>query len=167
MREVAGPPSGHERPARRGFDLDLVEYLVIAVPDLACLAGVAEALQRLVRSGRIRILDLAGLAASVDGDVVVEPEAIATMSVLRDVDGEVGGLLTDDDIAMACSALPSGTAALVLVVEDRWADALAHAARLSGGRIVGGERVPRYQVEASFQHIGIRVDSKENDQESS
>jgi hypothetical protein len=143
----------HDRPqaVAPGFDLDLVEYLVIAVPDLADVAGVAEALRRLVLTGRIQILDLVGVVTSLDGgDLVLEPEVVSGMSVLRDVEGEVGGLLTDDDIALACSELPWGTAAVVLVVEDRWADVLASAARTSGGRIVGGERIPRHRVAASL-----------------
>ena len=138
-------------PVAPGFDLDLVEYLVIAVPDLAGVAEVAEALRRLVLTGRIQILDLVGVVTSPGGgDLVLEPEAVSGMSVLRDVEGEVGGLLTDDDIALACSELPWGTAAVVLVVEDRWADVLASAARTSGGRIVGGERIPHHRVAASL-----------------
>ncbi len=145
-------PSDRPEAAERGLDLDLdlVEYIVIAVPDLASVAGVAEALRRLVRLDRMRILDLVAVVASADGgDVIVEPEAVAGMAVLGDVDGEVGGLLTDDDIAMACSELPVDTAAVLLVLEDRWAGELAGAARTSGGQIVGGERVPRHRVEAA------------------
>jgi len=148
---VAPDPSSPWQPAEPGFDLELVEYMVIAVPDLARVAGVAEALRRLVRSDRIQVLDLVAVVTSADGYVVVEPEAVAGMAVLGDVDGEVGGFLTDEDIALACSELPEGTAAVILVVEDRWAGLLAGAARSSGGQIVGGERIPRHRVEASLR----------------
>ncbi|GAB3787633.1 DUF6325 family protein [Nocardioides ungokensis] len=145
-----------ERPERpdaehHEIDFDLVEYLVIAVPDLASVGDIAEAIRRLVRTDRMRILDLVAVVISADGaHVAVEPEAVAGMAVLRDVKGEVGGLLSEDDIAMACGDLPAGTAAVILVAEDRWADILAGAARKSGGRIVGGERIPRYRIEATF-----------------
>lgn len=148
---MAPDPSNRPEAAEPGFDLELVEYMVIAVPDLASVDGVAEALRRLVRSDRIQILDLVAVVTSAGGDVVIEPEAVAGLAVLRDVDGEVGGLLTDEDLAMACSELPEGTAAVILVVEDRWADVLAGAARMSGGQIVGGERIPRHRVEASVR----------------
>ena len=39
------------------------------------------------------------------------------------VEGEVGGLLSEDDIALASGALHPGTSALMVVVEDRWAAA--------------------------------------------
>ena len=129
-------------------DLDLVEYVVIAVPELSSTVNVAAALRELVESSRIRILDLVGVVAGPDGHCrAIEPEQLSGLADLRDVDGEVGGLLSEDDIALACSALQPGTSALILVVEDRWAQLLADAARTSGGRIIGGERIPRHRLE--------------------
>lgn len=129
-------------------DLDLVEYVVIAVPALGSTVDVASALRELVESSRIRILDLVGVAVGPDGSYsAIEPEQLSGLAVLREVEGEVGGLLSEDDIALACAALQPGTSALILVVEDRWAQLLADAARSSGGRIIGGERIPRHRLE--------------------
>lgn len=146
------PDPPHRRDAgNHEIDFDLVEYMVIAIPDLASVVEVAEALRRLVKTDRMRILDLVAVVISADGAyVAVEPEEVAGLTVLRDVEGEVGGLLSADDIAMACGELPPGTAAVILVAEDHWADILAGAARRSGGRIVGGERIPRYRIEATL-----------------
>ena len=129
-------------------DLDLVEYVVIAVPELGSTVDVASALRELVESSRIRILDLVGVSIGPDGGhSAIEPEQLSGLAELRDVEGEVGGLLSEDDIALACGALQPGTSALILVVEDRWAQLLSDAARSSGGRIVGGERIPRHRLE--------------------
>jgi hypothetical protein len=129
-------------------DLDLVEYVVIAVPELGSTVDVASALRELVESSRIRILDLVGVTIGPDGShSAIEPEQLSGLAELRDVEGEVGGLLSEDDIALACGALQPGTSALILVVEDRWAQLLADAARSSGGRIIGGERIPRHRLE--------------------
>ncbi|HEU5036445.1 MAG TPA: DUF6325 family protein [Nocardioides sp.] len=129
-------------------DLDLVEYVVIAVPELSSTVDVASALRELVESSRIRILDLVGVVTGPDGRCsAIEPEQLSGLAELRDVEGEVGGLLSEDDLALACSALQPGTSALILVVEDRWAELLADAARSSGGRIIGGERIPRHRLE--------------------
>jgi hypothetical protein len=134
--------------SQRDTDLDLVEYVVIAVPELSSTVAVAAALRELVESARIRILDLVGVTTGADGrGTVVEPEQLSGLADLRDVEGEVGGLLSEDDIALASGALQPGTSALILVVEDRWAQLLADAARTSGGRIVGGERIPRHRLE--------------------
>ena len=148
---MAPDPPDRRDAGSHAIDVDLVEYMVIAIPDLASVGDVAEAMRRLVKTDRMRILDLVAVVISADGaHVAVEPEAVAGMTVLRDVEGEVGGLLSTDDIAMACGELPPGTAAVILVAEDRWADILAGAARRSGGRIVGGERIPRYRIEATL-----------------
>ena len=133
-------------------DLDLVEYVVIAVPELSSTVGVAAALRELVESSRIRILDMVGVVTSPDGvHSAIEAEQLPGLADLRSVEGEVGGLLSEDDIALAGSALQPGTAALILVVEDRWAQLLADAARHSGGRIIGGERIPRHRLEQSHR----------------
>ena len=61
--------------------------------------------------------------------------------------------MSDDDIALACQALQPGTSALIIVAEDRWAQLLADAARGGGGRIVGGERIPRHRLEQSQRSL--------------
>ena len=71
----------------------------------------------------------------------------AELAPLEDVEGEVGGLLGEDDVALAADALPPRSTALVLVIEDMWAEQLATAVRSSRGRIVGGERIPRRRLQ--------------------
>ena len=131
-------------------DLDLIEYVVISVPQLSSAVAVADALKALVESAQIRILDLVGVVTGLDGRcTTIEPELLPGLAVLDDVEGEVGGLLSEDDVALACSALAPGSSALIVLVEDRWAKLLADAARQGGGRIVGGERIPRHRLEQS------------------
>ena len=144
-RAAGGERSGPERFVP---DPDLVEYVVINLPDLASSQTVAQALRSLVEASRIRILDLVGVVTDAQGRyTVTEPELVSALADLRSVDGEVGGLLSDDDIALACRALRAGSSALILVAEDLWAQELADAARSGGGQIVGGERIPRHRLE--------------------
>jgi Family of unknown function (DUF6325) len=129
-------------------DFDLVEYVVMTTSGLSSTESVAQAMKELVESSQIRILDLVGVEVDdTGGYAVLEPECLAGLAGLRTVEGEVGGLLSEDDIALACGALGPGTSALILVVEDRWAQLLADAVRTSGGRIVGGERIPHDRIE--------------------
>jgi len=131
-------------------DLDLVEFVVISVPDLSSAVGVAAALKQLVESAQIRILDLVGVHRSLDGRfTAVEPELLSGLAALDSVDGDVGGFLSEDDIALTGGALQPGTSVLLVVVEDRWAQLLADAARAGGGAIIGGERIPRHRLEQS------------------
>ena len=133
-------------------DLDLVEYVVMTTSGLSSTAEVARALKELIESSQLAILDLVGVEVDTTGGyVVVEPEELSGLAELTTVEGKVGGLLSEDDIALACGAMSPGTSALIMVAEDRWAWSLADAVRSSGGRIVGGERIPRHRVEQSLR----------------
>jgi hypothetical protein len=126
---------------------DLVEYMVVSAPDEASLAALVPALAELVVGARIRILDLAVVVRSANGAVTVhEVETVESLAGLRHVEGEVGSLLSQQDVATAGLALRPGTAGLVIVTESRWAEPLSVAARNAGGRIVGGERIPPRRV---------------------
>jgi Family of unknown function (DUF6325) len=128
---------------------DLVAYFVIAVPDLDSLDRAVPALANLVEAGAIRILDLVTLEKDGDGGLAVrEIEAVASLAGMAAVDGEVGAMLSDDDIELVSSVVDPGTAAVVLVIEDRWAGPLSQAVQGVGGEIVGGEHIPRARVEA-------------------
>ncbi|MGH9251319.1 MAG: DUF6325 family protein [Acidimicrobiales bacterium] len=127
---------------------DLVQYVVVVVPDQDALATVAPALAELVQAGRIRILDLVVLVRDHEGAVtVLELEAVESMRTLRHVEGELGDMLSENDIALASHALRPGATGIVLVTEDRWAAPLSAAARRAGGLIVAGERIPPSRVE--------------------
>jgi hypothetical protein len=146
-RGGAGP---EKRPASRVVP-DLVEYLVIVVPDVDSLASVASALADLVTGATIRILDLVVVARRADGSVLIlEPETLASLAGLADAAAETGGLLSDHDIELVALGLEPATVGLVVVTEDRWAAGLSAAARQAGGLIVAGERIPAPRVEAAL-----------------
>ena len=103
------------------------------MPDLGALASLVPALVELVESARIRILDLVALEKDADGAVTaLEVDAVDSISALLDVDGEVGGMLSEHDIELAALALRPRTAGIVLVTEDRWAEPLSIAAQQRG-----------------------------------
>lgn len=130
---------------------DLVEYIVIVVPDLDSLSSVASALADLVGAAAIRILDLVVVARKADGAVeILEPEAVASLANLAETEGETGALLSDHDIEMLSLGLEPAKVALVVVTEDRWARGLSAAVNQAGGFIVAGERIPAPRVEAAL-----------------
>jgi Family of unknown function (DUF6325) len=162
-------PSGHDawcRPGRRRrrdeiltdepepeLATDLVEYFVVVLPDRASLAGVAPAVADLVRSGRIRVLDIVVLDRRSDGGLdVLEVGDVEHLVALSALDGDVG-LLSENDLALASRAVRPGEVGLVVVAEDRWASQLSTAARRAGGRIVAGERIPVLRVEAVIEDV--------------
>ena len=132
----------------------MVEYIVIVVPDPQCLVTVTPALAEMVNASTIRLLDLVVITKSRDGRVeVLELEAVDSLRQLSGLEGEVGALLSDHDVELIALALSPGTAGVVVVTEDHWAEPLSVAARRAGGRILAGERIPPARVEAALASI--------------
>jgi hypothetical protein len=144
--------------SRLAPDSDLVEYLMVVVPEVGSMASLTPALAALVASRAIRILDVVCVARSAtDGRLtILELEEVESISVLRDVDGYAGSLLSHHDIETAALGLGVGLCAILLLVEDRWAEGLSVAARQAGGRVVGGERVARSRVEVAIEAMEQR-----------
>ena len=124
---------------------------MFALPDVGAVGFVVPALVSLVERAAIRIVDVVVLSRDDEGSVAtLEPEAVEALAPLRGLDVEVGGLLSDHDIQMLALALDRGTAAVVLVTEDRWAMALDEAVRSAGGQIIAGERIDASRVRAAL-----------------
>ncbi len=151
--------------ADRGSELDrlpnpdLVEYLVLTTSNLSSSSAVAPVLRRFVETSLIRVLDLVGVQTDAVGRYrTVESRLLPGLAGIGSHDGDVGGVLSEDDIALVCGALGPNVSALILVAEDRWAQPLADAARSGGGRVVGGERIPRRSIAQSQRRRPQRVD---------
>jgi hypothetical protein len=130
---------------------DLVAYLMFVLPDVDAVRSVVPALVSLVEQATIRIVDVVVLTRDDEGSVAtLELEAVEHLAPLRDLDVEVGGMLSGHDIETLSLALDRGTAAVVLVTEDRWATALCEAVRAAGGHIVAGERIDARRVRAAL-----------------
>jgi hypothetical protein len=149
VRAIAEQPK--HRSGRDDIRTDLVEYLIVVVPTQDALAAIGSALRKLVAGAKIRILDLVVLVRDTNGAVsVLEVEAVESMAPLRDLDIEVGGMLSEHDLELAALALKPGMPGVVLVTEDLWAKSLSTAARRAGGQIIAGERIPAARVEAAL-----------------
>lgn len=132
---------------------DLVEYLVIQLPDLDALATVGPAIIALHEDATIRILDLVALTIDEFGIVSEFPlDSLGPIGGLEDFIPQHGSLLSARDIRLAALGLPAGTAGLVLVSEDRWASTLEVAARRAGGRIVAGDRISAHRIGLALAH---------------
>ena len=129
-----------------------VEYALIQFEGSKFNGDVAPALAEAVRSGAIRIIDLTFVRKEADGalDVLevtsLPPEVAARFD---EIDGDIGGLFSQEDIAAAGENLTPGSAGLLILWEAAWAARLAAAVRDSGGELVARESVPRDLVEAA------------------
>ena len=141
------------KPTRDEIATDLVEYLVLVLPGLHAVEAICAELTRIVERSAIRILDMVVISVDENGSVdVTEAEAIECLAALYNVSERAGVLLSRHDIELVALALKPLSAAIVVVVEDRWAESLSMAARAAGGEVRAGERIARQRVELALAH---------------
>jgi hypothetical protein len=130
-----------------------IDYVVLEwAGDRPVTGEVMPLLLDLVDRGLIRILDIAFLVKDQDGSVAAFDFAeLAQKSAgLAQFEGASSGLLGQDDLEEAATALEPGTVAGVLVWENRWAAPVAVALRRSGGQLVASGRIPVQALLASL-----------------
>ena len=131
-----------------------VEYIIVGFPGNEFNGKIAPELAKLIKSETIRLLDLVFIAKDGDGDVAVlefdEHEALAPFA---DLDGEVGGILSQEDIEHAALGLEPNSSAGLLIWEDLWATPLVKAMRDSGGVLIEGSRIPHDLMEDALSAL--------------
>ena len=141
-------------------ELGPIDYIVLEwAGDQPVTGEVMPLLLDLVDRGVIRILDLAFLVKAEDGSVAAIDlaEVAAQDTGLAEFEGASSGLLGQDDLEEAATALEPGTVAGVLVWENRWAAPVAVALRRSGGQFVASGRIPIQALIASLDAIEATV----------
>ncbi|MDX6582010.1 MAG: hypothetical protein QOI10_1194 [Solirubrobacterales bacterium] len=129
-----------------------VEYMIVAFPGNEFKGEIAPALQDLVESETIRIIDLAFVAKDSDGQVAgfelsdLDPEVQAA---LEKAGAETAGLFNEEDLTAAGEELEPNSSAALLVWEDLWATRLTDAIRDAGGELYDLGRVPHEIVVAA------------------
>ena len=130
-----------------------VEYLIVEFPGNKFKGEIVPALAELTNSGIIQVIDLifikkdeAGNVASFELSALGADEA----SPFDDLDGEIDGLLSEEDILLAAEKLQLNSSAALLVFEHAWATRLRDAIVGANGRLVDNGRIPREIVEAAM-----------------
>ena len=122
-----------------------IDYVLIEFPDAQPKGEAAPLLLDLVERGIIRILDLMFIRKDADGTVSgveisdLDADGVSEFSVFE---GASSGVLTDEDRDEAGNAMEPGTAALVILFENRWAAPFGVAMRKAGGQLVAFGRIP-------------------------
>ena len=125
-----------------------VEYLILGFPGNNFTGQIVPELAKLIDSGLVRIIDLTFITKDAAGHVdVVEYDAVEELAAFAGLDAEVGGILTDEDVAYAAQALEPNSSAALLIWEDTWATPFAVAVRNANGVILEGARIPREIIE--------------------
>ena len=129
-----------------------VDYLIVAFPGNKFQGEIGPAIAELVEAGTIRVIDIAFVGKSADGDAIamelteLDPDVQAA---LESAGVEVGGLFNEDDLIQAAEDLEPNSSAALLVWENVWARKVAQAMRDAGGELVAFERLPHEVVQAA------------------
>jgi len=126
-------------------DLGPIDIVVIGYPPDAPMTGEAvPILLDLVDRGIVRVLDVMLVRKDEDGtfsgfDISdLEADSVGDLAAFA---GASSGLLGDEDAAMAADAIEPGSAAVLIVYENRWAEEFVTAVRRNGGRLLASERI--------------------------
>jgi hypothetical protein len=131
-------------------ELGPIDVAVIAYPAGAPMTGeAAPLLVDLVDRGIIRVLDALFVKKNEDGSFTgfeardLTDKGVGDFAVFE---GASSGLLGDEDAEKAAEAIEPGSAAVMIVYENRWAAPFVAAVRRNGGVPVAFERIPVHDL---------------------
>jgi hypothetical protein len=128
-----------------------VDVAVIAFDEPKFDGSVASAIADLVAQGIVRVLDIVLVnkdengqttlfeVTDVDGDGI--PDLIA-------VQGDIPGLLSEEDAGAAIESMPNNSAIAMIAWENTWLIRAGQAIRNNGGTLVAFERIAAADVQA-------------------
>jgi hypothetical protein len=127
-------------------ELGPIDIAVIAYPAGSPMTGEAVPLLiDLVDRGIIRVLDAMFVMKAEDGTFAgfdardLDDKGVGDFTIFE---GASSGLLGDEDAAKAAATIEPGSAAVMLVYENRWAAPFIAAVRRNGGEAIAFERIP-------------------------
>jgi hypothetical protein len=131
-------------------ELGPIDIVVIAYPADAPMTGEAIPIfLDLVDRGIIRVLDALIVQQNEDGTVSgfeatdLDGDSIGDLKVFE---GASTGLLGEEDAAAAGEMLEPGSAAVMIVYENRWAAPFVGAVRRNGGVLVASQRISAQEL---------------------
>jgi hypothetical protein len=131
-----------------------VEYIILGFPGNNFKGDIVPALAKLIDSETVRIIDLVFILKDADGTVsTFEFDQLEELAPYATLQGEIGGLVNEEDITYAANGLEPNSSAALLVWEDTWATELAEAVRGAGGVVLEGARIPPDLVDAAFAEL--------------
>ena len=122
-----------------------IDAIVIGYPPGSPMTGEAVPIfLDLVDRGIIRVLDALFVRKDEDGtfsgfDLAdLDQDTAGDLTVFA---GATTGLLGDDDVALAAAEIEPGSAAVMILFENRWAAPFIAAVRRNGGELIAAERI--------------------------
>ncbi len=132
-----------------------VDFLLLEFPSEGLTGEAGRALTDLVQRGVIRIYDLVVVSKDQDGaiDVLELTNPAHGASTFSYFHGARSGLLREEDLNEASSAMQPGTVGALIVYENAWAIPFVAAARSSGGEVIANVHIPAADVIAALDAL--------------
>ncbi len=132
-----------------------IDFLILEFEQGNLTGEAGPAVLDLVERGIVRLLDLLVISKDEDGSVegVELTDPTGPAAGFKVFAGARSGLLGDEDVAEAASAMRPGTVAALLVYENSWAIPLVGAVLRSGGDVIASARIPATDVMAALDAL--------------
>jgi uncharacterized membrane protein len=132
------------------MDTAPVDFIAVRFPRTDFSPEVVDGIRSLTDSGTIRIIDLLFLVKDQAGEI--------TIRELTDLDeigyeswngivGDVFGYLTKEDATLLADSLPPDSSAVLVLVENTWAQEMVRTIAEAEGDVLISERIPRPVVQ--------------------
>ena len=134
-----------------------IELLVVKFPGNQFKGEIAPALQELVDSGTIHVIDLIFAIKDESGTLaVLELNDLGDqrLAVVAPQRSELSGALTEDDARSLTGSLENNSSAAIMLFENTWAAKFAEAMRNANGELVLNERIPRAVIDELIAELG-------------
>ena len=134
-------------------ELGPVDFLAIEFPGGRLTAPGFEQLLSLADQGVVNILDMEFITKDADGKnkkIDVWEFAVPSGVDLSAWAGASSGLLDDSDIGEISAAMRPGSAAVVVIYENRWVLGLVDAWRRDGARLIASGGLPADEIVAAL-----------------
>ncbi len=118
-----------------------LEYVVIGLQDTPFVDQILPELHAIQKKGHIRVVDLLFVTKDTDSTVTVKEvnelseEELSTYGGIAE---ELMGLFTAEDVERLAEEIPSGTSAVIVLLEHTWVIGLTEAVRKAGGVLFTG-----------------------------
>lgn len=133
-----------------------VDVIVLAMGEPRFDGSILAELERLAKTGTIRVLDAMVLIMDVDGSVLgldIEDLPVEDKAALSFINTGTRGLFDAEDAATFAEGMVAGSAIIALAIENAWAVPLMNAFAAAGTDIAMHTRIPAVIVDDALAAI--------------
>ncbi len=128
-----------------------VDIAVVAFDEPRFDGSIASAIADLVAQGIVRVLDIILVNKDADGVVTIAEVTDVDGDGIPDliaIQGDIPGLLSEDDAGAAIEGMPNSSAIALIAWENTWIIRAREAIFANGGTLVAYERIAADDVQA-------------------